>query len=113
MLIDSLDNFNLKFVWYGVTSDWSYRRDALSARRRREREHLRARSRAYQRPELDGSALLQHRPQAGRERVREARLHRRAARRCSAISRRGAPKFRYTPDANAGIARAVDRSGRS
>ena len=29
MLIDSLWNFNLKFVWYGVTSDWSYRRDAL------------------------------------------------------------------------------------
>jgi iron complex outermembrane recepter protein len=29
VLIDSLDNFNLKFVWYGATADWSYRRDAL------------------------------------------------------------------------------------
>ena len=29
VLIDSLWNFNLKFVWYGVTSDWSLRRDAL------------------------------------------------------------------------------------
>src|SRR4051812_49134554 len=29
VLIDSLDNFNLKFAWYGVTSDWSLRRDAL------------------------------------------------------------------------------------
>ena len=29
VLIDSLWNFNLKFVWYGVTSDWSLRRDGL------------------------------------------------------------------------------------
>jgi iron complex outermembrane recepter protein len=25
----TLDDFNLKFVWYGVTSDWSYRHDAV------------------------------------------------------------------------------------
>jgi len=29
VLIDSLDNFNLKFAWWGVTSDWAYRREAL------------------------------------------------------------------------------------
>jgi iron complex outermembrane recepter protein len=29
VLIDSLWNFNLKFVWYGATSNWSYRRDGL------------------------------------------------------------------------------------
>jgi iron complex outermembrane receptor protein len=29
VLIDSLDNFNLKFVWYGATTDWSYRQGAL------------------------------------------------------------------------------------
>ncbi|HEY7396221.1 MAG TPA: TonB-dependent receptor, partial [Gemmatimonadaceae bacterium] len=29
VLIDSLWNFNLKFVWYGATSNWSYRHDAL------------------------------------------------------------------------------------
>src|SRR5262245_49514807 len=29
VLIDSLWNFNLKFVWYGATSNWSYRRDAV------------------------------------------------------------------------------------
>lgn len=29
VLIDSLYDFNLKFVWYGVTSDWTYRHDAL------------------------------------------------------------------------------------
>jgi iron complex outermembrane receptor protein len=27
VLIDSLDNFNLKYAWYGLTSDWSLRRD--------------------------------------------------------------------------------------
>jgi len=29
VLIDSLDNFNLKYAWYGLTSDWSLRRNAL------------------------------------------------------------------------------------
>lgn len=29
VLIDSLDNFNLKFAWVGVTSDWAYRHQAL------------------------------------------------------------------------------------
>ena len=29
VLIDSLYNLNLRFHWYGVMSDWSYRRDAL------------------------------------------------------------------------------------
>ncbi len=27
VLIDSLDNFNLKYAWYGLTSDWSLRRE--------------------------------------------------------------------------------------
>lgn len=30
VLIDSLWNFNLKFVWYGATANWSYKRDGLS-----------------------------------------------------------------------------------
>jgi iron complex outermembrane receptor protein len=30
VLIDSLWNFNLKFVWYGATANWSYKRDNLS-----------------------------------------------------------------------------------
>ncbi|MGH9884247.1 MAG: TonB-dependent receptor [bacterium] len=29
VVIDSLWNFNLKFVWYGATGNWSYRRNAL------------------------------------------------------------------------------------
>jgi len=29
VLIDSLDNFNLKYVWYGTTADWSYRREGI------------------------------------------------------------------------------------
>jgi iron complex outermembrane receptor protein len=29
VLIDSLDNFNLKYAWYGLTSDWNLRRDKL------------------------------------------------------------------------------------
>ncbi len=28
--IDSLDDFNLKAAWYGITSTWSYRRDAAT-----------------------------------------------------------------------------------
>lgn len=29
VMVDSLWNFNLAFVWYGATSNWSYRTDAL------------------------------------------------------------------------------------
>jgi iron complex outermembrane receptor protein len=29
VLIDSLDNFNLKYVWYGTTADWSYRHEGV------------------------------------------------------------------------------------
>ena len=29
VLVDSLQNYNLRFVWYGLTSDWSYRHDAV------------------------------------------------------------------------------------
>ena len=45
VLIDSLDNFNLKFVWYGVTSRLELSSRRVADRRRGEREHLRARSR--------------------------------------------------------------------
>jgi iron complex outermembrane receptor protein len=52
VLIDSLDNFNLKYAWWGVTSDWAYRHDALQLdvglnASTYARDHS-----AYQRPEL-------------------------------------------------------------
>jgi iron complex outermembrane receptor protein len=52
VLIDSLDNFNLKYAWWGVTSDWAYRHDALQLdvglnASTYARDHS-----AYQRPDL-------------------------------------------------------------
>jgi len=58
VMIDSLWNFNLKFVWYGVTSDWSLRRDALQLdvgvnANTYARDHS-----AYQRPDLTNPLYL-------------------------------------------------------
>jgi len=52
VLIDSLDNFNLKYAWWGVTSDWAYRHDAWQLdvggnASTYARDHA-----AYQRPDL-------------------------------------------------------------
>ena len=67
---------------------------------------------AYQRPDLTDAVVLQHGPQAGRERVRQAGVHSRRAPRCSATCRRATPSFRYTPDVHADIAERRSR-GRS
>ncbi len=58
VLIDSLWNFNLKFVWYGVTSDWSLRRDGLQLdvgvnANTYARDHS-----AFQRPDLENPLYL-------------------------------------------------------
>jgi iron complex outermembrane recepter protein len=103
VLIDSLDNFNLKFVWYGVTSAWSYRHDALQLdvganANTYARDHA-----EYQRPDLvtpvyfntghkqDASAFAKLSYTAGQATLFGDAQARRA-------------EFRYTPDVNAGIA---------
>jgi iron complex outermembrane recepter protein len=101
--IDSLWNFNLDFTWYGVTSAWSYRRDALSVDigvngNTYARDHY-----VYVHPDLsselyrntghkqDGSAFARVAYVAGRATL------------FSDVQGRQA-EFRYSPDANAGIA---------
>ena len=109
MLIDSLDNFNLKFVWYGVTSDWSYRRDALQLDVGVNANTTRAITPRIERPDLvtplyfntghkqDASGFAKLAYTAGaRDAVR---------RRC----RRATPSFAIRPTSHAGITRAVDR----
>lgn len=103
VLIDSLDNFNLKFVWYGVTSDWTYRRDAVQLDigvngNTYARDHA-----EYQRPDLtdplyfntghktDASGFAKLGYTAGRATLFGDVQARRA-------------EFRYTPDAHADIA---------
>jgi iron complex outermembrane receptor protein len=103
VLIDSLDNFNLKFAWVGLTSDWAYRRDAVQLDvgvngSSYARDHS-----AYQRPDLtdplyfntghkqDASAFAKLAYTAG-----PATLF-------GDLQARHA-HFRYTPDAHAAIA---------
>lgn len=102
VLIDSLYNYNLKFVWYGITSAWSYRRDALQVDvgvngNTYARDHA-----EYQRPDLttpdyfntghktDVSGFAKVAYTAGRATLFGDAQARRA-------------EFRYTPDVNAGI----------
>ena len=102
VLIDSLDNFNLKFVWYGATSNWSYRHDALQLdvgvnANTYARDHA-----EYQRPDLvtpvyfntghkqDASAFAKVAFTAGRATFFGDAQARHA-------------QFRYSPDINAGV----------
>jgi iron complex outermembrane receptor protein len=108
VLIDSLDNFNLKFAWYGVTSDWSYRRGAVQLdvganASTYARDHA-----EYERPNItaplyfntghkqDASAFTKLAYAVGRATLFGDVQARRA-------------EFRYTPDVHAGIAeRSID-----
>ena len=102
VLIEALNNFNLRFVWYGVTSDWSVRRDGLQFdvgmnANTYARDHS-----AYERPDLadplylntghkrDASAFAKLGYRAGRVTLFGDVQGRRA-------------EFRYTPDAHAGV----------
>jgi iron complex outermembrane receptor protein len=108
VLIDSLENFNLKFVWYGVTSAWSYRRDALRLDVGANANTYARDHRAFMHPDLrtplyantghkgDASAFAKIGYTAGRATL-FGDLQGRYAR------------FRYAPDQHAGIGgRAVD-----
>jgi iron complex outermembrane receptor protein len=102
VLIDSLDNFNLKFAWVGLTSDWAYRHEAVQLDigvngSTYARDHS-----AYQRPDLtdplyfntghkqDASAFAKLAYTAG------------AATFFGDLQARHA-RFRYTPDVHAAI----------
>jgi iron complex outermembrane receptor protein len=108
VLIDSLWNFNLKFVWYGATADWSYKRDGLSLdvganANTYARDHA-----AYQRPNTTDPLYLN----TGHK--QDASAFTKLAYTVGAITWFGDLQarnatFRYTPDKNAGIEqRSID-----
>ena len=102
VLIDSLDNFNLKYAWWGVTSDWAYRREAWQLDIGANGSTYARDHSAYQRPDLtdplyfntghkqDASAFAKLAYTAG------------AATLFGDLQARHA-SFRYTPDAHAAI----------
>ena len=100
--IGTLDDFNLKFVWYGFTSTWSYRRDALRLDvgvngNTYARDHA-----AYQRPDVATAlyANTGHKQDASAF-ARAAYTLGRATLFGDVQSRHA--EFRYTPDAHAAI----------
>jgi iron complex outermembrane recepter protein len=50
--LGTLDDFNLKFIWYGVTTDWSYRHDAIQLDVGLNADTYARDHAAYQRPDL-------------------------------------------------------------
>ena len=108
VLIDSLWNFNLKFVWYGATADWSYKHDGLSLdvganANTYARDHA-----AYQRPNTTDPLYFN----TGHK--QDASAFTKLAYTVGAVTWFGDlqarnAKFRYTPDKNAGIdERSID-----
>jgi iron complex outermembrane receptor protein len=108
VLIDSLWNFNLKFVWYGATADWSYKREGLSLdvganANTYARDHA-----AYERPNTTDPLYFN----TGHK--QDASAFTKLAYTTGALTWFGdlqarTAKFRYTPDRNADIdERSVD-----
>lgn len=108
VLIDSLDNFNLKFVWYGVTSDWSYRRrgfqlDVGANANTYARDHS-----AYQRPDLVTPLYFNTGHKGDASGFAKVSYTAGAATLFGDLQGRYA-RFRYSPDVNAGIGeRSID-----
>ena len=103
VLIDSLYDFKLKFVWYGVTSDWTYRRDALQLDvgvngNTYARDHA-----SYQRPAIATPLYVNTGHKQDVSAFTKIAYHLGAATLYGDVQARRA-EFRYTPDANAGIA---------
>jgi iron complex outermembrane receptor protein len=102
VLIDSLDNFNLRFVWYGLTSDWTVRGDAwqldigLNANTYA-RDHS-----AYQRPDLTQPLYLNTGHKQDAAGFAKLAYSIGAATLFGDVQARRA-RFRYTPDANSNI----------
>jgi iron complex outermembrane receptor protein len=103
VLIDSLDNFNLKFAWVGLTSDWAYRRDAVQLDvgvngSTYARDHS-----AYQRPDLTDALYFNTGHKQDASAFAKLAYTARAATFFGDLQARHA-RFRYTPDAHAAIA---------
>lgn len=108
VIVDSLWNFNLKFVWYGATSDWSYRRDGFQLdvganANTYARDHA-----AYERPNTNDPLYFN----TGHK--QDASAFTKLAYATGAVTWFGDlqarhARFRYSPDANAGISeRSID-----
>jgi iron complex outermembrane recepter protein len=103
VLIDSLWNFNLKFVWYGVTSDWSFHADNFQLdiggnANTYARDHS-----AYQRPDLTNALYLNTGHKDDASAFAKAAYTVGAATFFGDLQGRHA-QWRYTPDAQADIA---------
>jgi iron complex outermembrane receptor protein len=108
VLIDSLWDFNLKAAWSGVTSDWSYRRDGLQFDLGGNASDYSRDHAAYQRPAITTPLYFNtgHKQEASA--FAKLSYTAGAATWFGDLQGRYA-KFRYTPDANAGIVeRAID-----
>jgi iron complex outermembrane receptor protein len=102
VLIDSLDNFNLKFVWYGVTSDWSVRRDGVQLdvgvnANTYARDHS-----SFQRPNLTNPLYLNTGHKQDASAFAKLGYTVGLATLFGDVQARHA-EFRYTPDAHAGL----------
>jgi iron complex outermembrane receptor protein len=103
VLIDSLDNFNLRFHWYGLMTDWSYRRDAFQLdvggnASTYSRDHA-----EYQHPDLATPVYLNTGHKRDASAFAKLAYVVGPATFFGDIQARRA-EFRYTPDAHAGIA---------
>ncbi|HVX39912.1 MAG TPA: TonB-dependent receptor [Gemmatimonadaceae bacterium] len=103
VLIDSLYDFNLKFVWYGVTSDWTYRGDAFQLDvgvngNTYARDHA-----SYQRPMITTPLYVNTGHKQDVSGFTKLAYHVGAATLYGDVQARHA-MFHYTPDANADIA---------
>ncbi len=108
VLIDSLWNFNLKAAWWGLTSDWSYRSNGMQLDvgvngNTYARDHA-----AYQRPDITTPLYFNTGHKQDASAFVKVAYTRGAATWFGDLQGRYA-KFRYSPDANAGIAeRSID-----
>ncbi len=102
VLVDSLDNFNLKFVWYGITSDWNYRHDGVQLdvgvnANTYARDHA-----AYQQPDITDPLYVNTGHKQDASQFAKLAYTAGAATLFGDVQTRQA-EFRYTPDAHAGI----------
>jgi iron complex outermembrane receptor protein len=102
VLIDSLDNYNLRFVWYGLTSNWSLRRDAWQADvgvngNTYARDHS-----AFQRPDLTDPLYFNTGHKQDASAFAKVAYTAGAATLFGDLQTRHA-QFRYDPDLHAGI----------
>jgi iron complex outermembrane receptor protein len=103
VLIDSLDNFNLKYAWWGVMSDWAYRRESLQLdlgvnASTYARDHS-----AYQRPDLTDPLYFNTGHKQDASGFAKLAYTAGAATLFGDVQARHA-SFRYTPDVHAAIA---------